>query len=123
MGVRWAINGYLNGETNVAPKIGGLPMKPTTLSFLVGHLQKAPPFTATTAHHKCSPTTLLPCSPIHSHNNCTSQMRTNNASSLLLPIHSHNNCTSQNAHQQRFFLAPPHSQCALATTLSCYSIK
>jgi len=77
----------LNGETNVAPKIGGgLPMKPTTLSFLVGHLQKAPRFTATTAH-------------------------------------------ITNAHQQRFFLAPPHSQpqqlhitkCAPRTLLPCSS--
>jgi hypothetical protein len=70
-------------------------MKPTTLSFLGAHLQKAPPFIPTPAHHKCS---------------------TNNASSsLLLPIHSHN-CTSQMLNQQRFFLAPPHSQSALATT-------
>jgi hypothetical protein len=65
-------------------------MKPTTLSFLVGHLQKAPPFTATTtAHHKCAPTTLLPCSsPFTATTTAHHKMRTNNASSLLLPIHS-----------------------------------
>ncbi len=90
----------------------------TTLSFLVGHLQKSSPIHS----HNCTSQMLTNNAsslllPIRSHN-CTSQMRTNNASSLLLPIRSHN-CTSQmrtNNASSSLLLLPIH-KCALATTL------